>query len=429
MSGLQQNSGTTFWRQVNGIWQAQPPQVMPLRPLRADAKATTQQLATLFNQGQDEMQNATRGSRDAPGTIRTVYAGFSFIIGQPVKVAHHLGSANVTVNVGAPRAYPGVTTGGPWVTWEVDPTNPAMVILTPAGTFVADVEFRIAPAWTPAGPAGPTGNGPTGPAGATGPDGATGPAGAPGPSGSTGWNESLLGPTFDLRAFATQSLATDGNKTVGGFTFVKENSSGDSTPMALTNGTGVVMVPKAATNFSGSARTAGLFKCQLSQVIPGFNPDMRVRIWSYWSAQNPAANNDMAFSGIDSVTPWPIQWRAGYGFFAGFATTHGEFLQGAFNGTAAAQTLTGQTTPDLVTMLTLTDGIVIELAGLSGSGSAYAGGVWPSVIPRTYTVATTTGGYSGSVDPTSYFAVWGAQRNGSATAYSATLAAIRIQYQ
>lgn len=144
MSGVPKNTGTTLVVQdAKGNWVAQAPQLFPIRRFRTLANATPAQIAQQFDQAQDEIQKATTGSRDVPGTVSTVYLNFKFTLGQTVKVPHLLGSANVRVRWDAPSSSPGVTAGLFGFDAYVDPANPDFAVIRPWGSFVCTVEFRI----------------------------------------------------------------------------------------------------------------------------------------------------------------------------------------------------------------------------------------------------------------------------------------------
>lgn len=166
MTSASQNTGTTVLELVGGQWTTRSPARFPLRRHNIQPTATPKDIATAVNRLQDDIHTATTGSRDVTGTVKTIYVGVAFTSGTLVRLAHQLGTPNISMTLSEPYAVPGVTSGGPWATFRVDPSNPDTALLMPAGTFTADVEFRIVPTATPApasvasGPAGtPAGSG------------------------------------------------------------------------------------------------------------------------------------------------------------------------------------------------------------------------------------------------------------------------------
>lgn len=166
MTSASQNTGTTVLELVGGQWTTRSPARFPLRRHNIQPTATPKDIATAVNRLQDDLHTATTGSRDVTGTVKTIYVGVAFTSGTLVRLPHQLGTPNISVSQGQPYAVPGVTAGGPWFTFRVDPANPDNVLLMPAGTFTADVEFRIVPTAPPqpssvaSGPAGtPAGSG------------------------------------------------------------------------------------------------------------------------------------------------------------------------------------------------------------------------------------------------------------------------------
>jgi hypothetical protein len=136
------NTGTTILKLTGGKWAVQPRSVFPIRNFRLTGTPTPAQVTQQFNQSQDEVQDATVGSRDVAGTVRTLYVAVPFTGGIDVQLPHLLGSANIGVWLGQPRG--AVGSGIPYVTWTVSPDGTA-AILVPAGTFTADLEFRVIP--------------------------------------------------------------------------------------------------------------------------------------------------------------------------------------------------------------------------------------------------------------------------------------------
>lgn len=265
-----------------------------------------------------------------------------------------------------------------------------------------------------------------GPRGPDGPTGSTGPTGATGPG---GYLESTMG-TLDFTVQTTQTLYPDGPYTINGLTFNKLVSNGDSTAMKLTNGTGIVMIPKQTTSYGST--TAPYIRLLFSRVIPNFELDTPLRIWSYWSAQNPSGNYDEAFQGVESSFGGDIGnvvWRAGIAYSA---IKEQQLALAINNGSYNFQTTNSGPT-DLVEVLTLPDGINGLTGSLSSSANAYASNAWPDVstiIQRVHVNnATANIGYASGSTASQFGATWGAMRQGSSTVFSCTLAAIRIQYR
>lgn len=454
MSAAPQNTGRTVYvqqRDATGalVWTAQPKQTVPLRPLRLATSATPEMVAQSFNQAQDELQKATTGARDSGNNTRVLYSGVQFTLGSNLSLPHQLGSVNVGVDLKNFRAIPGVA-GIPQAAIFLDPARPTNALLIPFGTFLCDVEFYIAPAQAP-GAASAIGAVPSflaplagiGAVVSTGGVASTtngtsgfvltsnGPAAIPTfqavAAGGGGWQNATLGVngTLDFTLQASQSLATDGNYTIGGATLTKVNSANDATPMVLTLGTGVVVKPVASTQFFAGTRTAPMLLLDLAAIIPSFSATTEVEISAYWSAQNPTANFDEAFIGIDTGTVMPIAWRAGIAFNA----AKGQQIVATFNGGGVGsvnQTASGNA--DVVEILTLPTGVGQVQGTLVSSATAYAAGVWPI---GTFRCNTNAGGGGANNLPTSqsFLFAMGAQRQGSATAFSATLAAIRVRYK
>src|SRR5258706_9710939 len=104
---------------------------------------------------------------------------------------------------------------------------------------------------------------------------------------------------LDFTTLPTQTIASNGTITVGtspifgtGLVWTKINSASDATAMTITNGTGLVITPNAASNIGGATFTAPALSIQLNSIIPDWTVFMPFRIWVCESASNEAANND-----------------------------------------------------------------------------------------------------------------------------------------
>lgn len=88
----------------------------------------------------------------------------------------------------------------------------------------------------------------------------------------------------------SQSLATDGPKTIGGLVWTKSNSANDQVPMALVNGVGVIIQPNSTCDYHGATRTCPMLSIPLSSLLAGISIRSGVRIWCYISADTLAVD-------------------------------------------------------------------------------------------------------------------------------------------
>ena len=266
--------------------------------------------------------------------------------------------------------------------------------------------------------------------------GPTGPAGATGPAGGGGWNDATtLGPngTFDFTAQTTTTFATDGTYHFGGFTWTKQNSTGDQVAMNSTNGTGLVIVPVSATQYNGGTWTAPLFMLPIVTAIPGWYPTMPIRLWVSWASQNAAANFDEVFIGIDTGSAMRLSWRHGIGHDSAMAWASVATL----NGTSTGQLNSATSLSDLCMMVEYPDGVPQVKATTLTSSSNFSAGTWPDAstfLPRCMNSGSNIAAQGYAVNGAwpalgSWFIAIGAQRQGSGTALSATVKAIRVQYR
>jgi hypothetical protein len=143
-----------------------------------------------------------------------------------------------------------------------------------------------------------------------------------------GWQTAL---DLDFTAETTQTLAPNGNYTIGGLTWKKENSAQEHASMVVTNGTGLVIQPGHSGGLSaeygnvpslggGSAdRSAPLLWLALSQLgITNLDWTTGLRIWVNVSSQTLSAGGDGLVWGIDndpgtgfsSLTNWYSMFAA-----------------------------------------------------------------------------------------------------------------------
>jgi hypothetical protein len=162
----------------------------------------------------------------------------------------------------------------------------------------------------------------------------------------------------------------------------KINSTGDAVAMALTNGSGLVIKPAAATNISASTFTAPALRIPLNSIIPDnawtvFTP---FRIWVWITGNNAAANNDQAVFGT-FISGSGVANQLTYSQFQGFA--------GASNGWGSQlivlNTNTTSTSPSITVPASPNNQV-----GLMYCSSGVLGGSAPLLIGSTVTPTNTT---------------------------------------
>lgn len=114
---------------------------------------------------------------------------------------------------------------------------------------------------------------------------------------------------LDFTTQITATLGTDTTFNVGvnpytgnSLVWTKVNSANEATAMQLTNGSGLVIKPAAATNISGSSFTAPALRIPLNSIIPDWTIFMPFRIWVWVSNTNVTANNDQMVFGTFIAT-------------------------------------------------------------------------------------------------------------------------------
>ncbi len=115
------------------------------------------------------------------------------------------------------------------------------------------------------------------------------------PSATVNWVTAL---DLSFKDQPNQSLSGDGTKTIAGLNWTKLNSTGDSTAMAITNGTGLIIVPGSSTNIGSSTFSSPTLRIPMSSILPIYTIFMPIRIWIYVATDNAAANFDETCVGV-----------------------------------------------------------------------------------------------------------------------------------
>jgi hypothetical protein len=240
----------------------------------------------------------------------------------------------------------------------------------------------------------------------------------------TGWSTVM---DLDFSAQGSQTLNPDGNYTIGGIVWTKVNSTNDSTAMAVTNGSGLVITPKSTGSWSSNTRTAPAIELPLSNIISNFDTSFGLRVYLEVASENPAANTDALLFGIDNLdgTAARVYQNIVSRGFISAANNIGLYTQLS---TATSNNVAG---------ITLGSGnrtMLFEAVSLPLSktvGTAAGGGAWPgpsSFVPSHYLQGGTQQ-INSTTNPVSLSAInffVGAQRSGSGTAYVVTVKRIRV---
>jgi hypothetical protein len=197
----------------------------------------------------------------------------------------------------------------------------------------------------------------------------------------------------------------------------------------LTNGTGLVFMPAAATDMHDNVRTVPALTLNLSSIIQNLKPGTPVRAWLYNSAQNIAANGDQCVLSIENWTKQSayIQKR--------------NFFSGAL-GPLTILDLAGSNAGDVTFASTpiFNDNVMVTEcdSGVCGGSALHYGGVYSSGWPveagmDAISLATAAGasvdvhaslGQAGQWD-----VLFGAGRAGSATSLSVTIARLKVEFK
>jgi len=230
---------------------------------------------------------------------------------------------------------------------------------------------------------------------------------------------------IDLAAQGSQALNANTTYTIDSVVFTKFNSANDSTAMALTNGAGIVMIPASASDWYGGTHTAPGLSVPLSTVIPSFTHRTPFRVWTYVSAQNFGGNYDNLKIGLRTATP-NGQIACSYGSVGGAQAVPGYIS--TFNG--SGQGFAGVNSAPF----TSHNVILIEFPeGVASARALISSGVWSAGWPTSMFPVANIVSYGNFVwyqaAMNTWLFEWVAQRAGSGTALSVTIANIKMEYK
>lgn len=243
---------------------------------------------------------------------------------------------------------------------------------------------------------------------------------------------------LDLTTQGNQTLNTDTTFTIGGLTWTKMNTANDSSPMTLTNGSGVIVTPNSTSNISAGTFSPPALRIPITSVVPTFTSITPLRFWVWVSSSNEAANFDEAVFGItipNAGFPNQMTYNA-YRGFSGAANGWGSQITMLDSNVLFTSPASQPLTTNRVGVMTMPSGVMGGLAPLL-TGTTVTGGVWPALSGLTLTtIAASTSAASGSISSSSSGAhalneinfFMGAIRAGSATAFTCTFARVRIDY-
>lgn len=230
---------------------------------------------------------------------------------------------------------------------------------------------------------------------------------------------------LDFSAQGTQSLSTDTTYTIDGKVWTKQNSTNDNTAMALTNGSGVVIIPKSTSDYNGATRTLPLLCLPILSVIPTFDRySQGLRVWIYTSSTNYAASFDSVSLSIDTLdSTYVLDIKNGFN-----TTGQGQSKYiGTNNVNTSGFVNSAKYIADNVQMLQADLVWGIRLTGFSGT---YSSG-WPAISAMHSHASATLSNPAQGADagqlPLS--TCIGAQRAASGTALSVTIARIRWDWK
>lgn len=234
----------------------------------------------------------------------------------------------------------------------------------------------------------------------------------------------------DFTAEPAQTLATNGTYTFCGKTWTKASSAGDATAMELLPGTGLVIRPIAATDFTTAVTTAPHVWLYAKDLIPDFSVSRQYRLSVHLSSSNCAGNFDSLKTGFWLPNPsgnlFTISWN-----YAGSGGCNPGYYVAKNNAGISYGSVVSPTPLD-------TDDVeILEMpSGITGFFGSWTSGAWASGWPVETTVnsvasmyPTVVGSFTYGVPRSSWRFVIAGQRAGSSTALLLGVGHIKIEYR
>lgn len=228
---------------------------------------------------------------------------------------------------------------------------------------------------------------------------------------------------IDFTTQSNQTLGTDTTFTVGGKVFTKINSANESTAMAVTNGTGLVITPSGggASDYYGS-RTLPALTIGLSGVISGYTARTPVRVTA-WVSGNFSADYDafrMAFETASAN-------RTSYILHRGFNSSSGMGALLVTDGSTRSESYRGGVAPYNLSPIV----VALDMpAGIAGSYATVQGGASEATLvpAAVINVGTPTGVAPSTSGLSDWNLLFGAMRVNSGTSLAVTITRIKLEY-
>ena len=253
-----------------------------------------------------------------------------------------------------------------------------------------------------------------------------------GGTGQAGWTTIV---DVNFAGEASRTLSTDGNYTIAGLVFKKENSANDATPMALVSGQGLVVQPVAATDVNGGTRTAPMLFLPFSS-IGGATLDegTLIRVLVAIPSDTLAADSFASFEnevvgvGADGSNVWTYMIARGSGASSQSMALIRFVNNANSNNTNVSMTLGAS---NQAIMLYLPSLLATHYSGLVATLSAGAFPVTSSFAPKARFLdaaaqATDLSILNSVSDMRQWGVFVGAIRGGSTHAFSATFSRLRV---
>ena len=245
-----------------------------------------------------------------------------------------------------------------------------------------------------------------------------------------GWQTAL---DLDFTVQTPQTFTTDGQYTINGLTWTKDNSANETVASSI-GPNGLKFIPASTTDLNAATYTAPTLSVPLSSIIPNYALDTPIRVWLYIGGINAAINYDGTDLALGNVTPAIVSGstyiRAVKGV-GNVGSTVVNYYALNLNGSRSSFEATADYIGNNVQVILVPDGMGGAVSQLM-TGLFVSGSSWP--LESTLQPAANATVAGGVTDITSVGnanaqrLVLGAHRAGSATNLVVTYNRIKVEY-
>jgi hypothetical protein len=236
---------------------------------------------------------------------------------------------------------------------------------------------------------------------------------------------------IDFTALSNQTLDADGTYSFGGFSWTKSGTAYEAASMAVVSGTGLVIQPDQASNYSAADVTIPRLTIQVNALIPNYKLGMPIRIWARIDGTYDA-NYKATFIGFHGSAHTYVHHRTAGVTYSGSYLARDVFWEGTASGTTGELVYNSNNTlqPSDVVLIMLPNGLLANhvsvFAGMNSS-DAFGDDTLMDLISNYFNAGLfQTNNMFGRISDWSV--VIGSKRQGAASSFSGIVRRVMVEY-